>query len=372
MGRLIYEVNLLLLGSGFIFWLKCDIMVAMRLPRKIDRMMLLLTVFLVTFTMAAMVSNGVKRTFAESEKGVYVVSAEHFVTFFDEGERLTVRTDARTVGEAVARAGIALADQDIVEPVRETVINGDNFFINVHRARPVVVKSGLFEKYLMTASYDAKTIVTEAGLTVYDGDEIELVPSTNFLEAGVTTVYRLTRNGGHEVTEEVEIPYAEEEVRDVTLESGKREVRQLGEVGLKRVLYTVQYVDGAEVSREVVSETVVREPVARVVAVGAKKSVPPEAATCAGWARAAGVSEADLALAIDLIYHESGCRVDARNARSGAYGIPQALPGSKMATYGADWETNPVTQIKWMAAYVKGRYGGWAEAVDWWYKHGWY
>ena len=108
------------------------------------------------------------------------------------------------------------------------------------------------------------------------------------------------------------------------------------------------------------------------MAVGAKKSIPPEAETCASWARQAGVSEADLPYAIDLIYHESGCRVDAENAYSGAYGIPQALPGSKMAAYGADWQTNPVTQIKWMANYVTQRYGGWSQAMERWYAHGWY
>ena len=56
---------------------------------------------------------------------------------------------------------------------------------------------------------------------------------------------------------------------------------------------------------------------------------------------------------------------------TGAYGIPQALPGSKMASAGADWETNPVTQIRWMAGYVS-RYGGWQGAINFWYAHGWY
>ena len=47
----------------------------------------------------------------------------------------------------------------------------------------------------------------------------------------------------------------------------------------------------------------------------------------------------------------------ARNRSSGAYGIPQALPGSKMATIAADWETNPITQIKWGLNYIAERYG---------------
>ena len=59
---------------------------------------------------------------------------------------------------------------------------------------------------------------------------------------------------------------------------------------------------------------------------------------------------------VDIWNRESGWRYDAENA-SGAYGIPQALPGSKMASAGADWQTNPATQIKWGLGYIKSIYG---------------
>ena len=58
----------------------------------------------------------------------------------------------------------------------------------------------------------------------------------------------------------------------------------------------------------------------------------------------------------DIWNRESGWRYDAENA-SGAFGIPQALPGSKMASAGADWQTNPATQIKWGLGYIKAIYG---------------
>lgn len=54
---------------------------------------------------------------------------------------------------------------------------------------------------------------------------------------------------------------------------------------------------------------------------------------------------------------ESGWQWNADNPYSDAYGIPQALPGEKMASAGADWKTNPETQIKWGCSYIKGRYG---------------
>ena len=59
---------------------------------------------------------------------------------------------------------------------------------------------------------------------------------------------------------------------------------------------------------------------------------------------------------VDIWNRESGWRYDAENA-SGAYGIPQALPGSKMASAGADWQTDPATQIRWGLGYIKATYG---------------
>lgn len=68
---------------------------------------------------------------------------------------------------------------------------------------------------------------------------------------------------------------------------------------------------------------------------------------------------------------ESGWRYNAYNP-SGAFGIPQALPGSKMATAGADWATNPETQIKWGLGYIHGRYTTPCGAWRFWERHSWY
>src|ERR1700745_1636188 len=67
----------------------------------------------------------------------------------------------------------------------------------------------------------------------------------------------------------------------------------------------------------------------------------------------------------DMWDRESGWRYDAENA-SGAYGIPQALPGSKMASAGADWQSNPATQIKWGLGYIKAIYGDPCKAWSFW------
>jgi hypothetical protein len=74
---------------------------------------------------------------------------------------------------------------------------------------------------------------------------------------------------------------------------------------------------------------------------------------------------------VELWNHESGWNVYASNP-SGAYGIPQALPGSKMASAGADWESNPATQISWGLGYITGRYGTPCGAWDTFSSQGWY
>jgi hypothetical protein len=75
---------------------------------------------------------------------------------------------------------------------------------------------------------------------------------------------------------------------------------------------------------------------------------------------------------VSLWNKESRWNVAAHNVGSGAYGIPQALPGSKMASAGADWQTNPTTQITWGLGYITARYqtpcGAWATSQE----RGWY
>ncbi|MFI1763037.1 transglycosylase SLT domain-containing protein [Streptomyces sp. NPDC020800] len=73
-----------------------------------------------------------------------------------------------------------------------------------------------------------------------------------------------------------------------------------------------------------------------------------------------------------IVEHESGWNTSATNNSSGAYGLVQALPGSKMASAGADWKTNPATQIKWGLDYMNSRYGSPVQAWSFWQANGWY
>jgi hypothetical protein len=107
-------------------------------------------------------------------------------------------------------------------------------------------------------------------------------------------------------------------------------------------------------------------PAAAVPDPGSAQAYAYTAVQSRGW------GEDQYSCLVSLWSRESGWRVNAMNSSSGAYGIPQALPGSKMASAGGDWETNAGTQIEWGLGYISGRYGtpcgAWGHSED----AGWY
>ncbi len=83
----------------------------------------------------------------------------------------------------------------------------------------------------------------------------------------------------------------------------------------------------------------------------------------------AGISSSDSTYVDFIITKESEWNYLATNAYSGAYGLCQALPGSKMSSSGSDWATNPETQISWCNSYAQSRYGSWQAAYEFWLEH---
>jgi hypothetical protein len=84
---------------------------------------------------------------------------------------------------------------------------------------------------------------------------------------------------------------------------------------------------------------------------GSAQAIAHDMVLARGW------GEGEFNCLVSLWNKESGWNVYAQNPSSGAYGIPQSLPGNKMASAGADWATNPATQITWGLGYISGRYG---------------
>ncbi len=85
-----------------------------------------------------------------------------------------------------------------------------------------------------------------------------------------------------------------------------------------------------------------------------------------------GLASADFDCVDNIWTQESNWNVHADNPTSSAYGIPQALPGSKMSAAGADWRNNPETQIRWGLNYIEERYGSACAAWTFKQQRGWY
>ena len=166
----------------------------------------------------------------------------------------------------------------------------------------------------------------------------------------------------------------------------KDQVLQEGREGKKEVTYRVKYQNDVEIERTEVSSVVLEEPVNKIVQVRAKQTtsrsssgrtyISGSVAEFQAYARARcsayGWSTADFNCLVALWNKESKWNPNAYNSGSGAYGIPQALPASKMATAGTDYRTNYKTQINWGLSYISSRYGSPSAAWSHSKSTGWY
>jgi hypothetical protein len=126
----------------------------------------------------------------------------------------------------------------------------------------------------------------------------------------------------------------------------------------------------AEAAAQALAKAAARRARSKVIAPKALAVVP---GTHTDWMRAAGIAESDFGYVDYIVNRESGWVATKYNyAGSGAYGLGQAMPASKMASFGADYMTNPMTQLKWANSYAVGRYGSWANAYSHWLtRHSW-
>jgi len=189
--------------------------------------------------------------------------------------------------------------------------------------------------------------------------------------AGAGIVVRVQRVAAQQVVTEFAVPFETEQRDDASMYVGESKVLQEGADGVRTVVESVQTVDGAETGRTVVSDEVTTAPVTKVVANGTQERPKDPRAIGQMLAAERGWTGSQWTCLDKLFTKESNWRVNADNPSSSAYGIPQALPGSKMASVGSDWRTNPATQITWGLNYIAGRYGtpcaAWShsQSVNW-------
>ena len=227
----------------------------MRFRYGMNRALMFLAVFVVVFTLVFSLGWANSNTFAQDDSNIKPAE-EHYVVLDDDGESVTVKTDARTVGEVLKRAGIELSEADVVNPGLDALVDMDDFTISIWRARPVVIKDGVFERYLMTTELDAREIVIKAGREIYEEDEVSETLNYNFLETGPAYIYAVTRN-------HIEPEVVEEEPLDLSSKLGVSPLT--ARRGVNK--YTA-FINGVSIERK---ETYYDLPMGGVMAIGARE-----------------------------------------------------------------------------------------------------
>lgn len=173
----------------------------------------------------------------------------------------------------------------------------------------------------------------------------------------------------------VRVPKATKHRRSAKLAVGKHKVLRRGHAGVRRATYQLTYVNGKLTRRTTVASKVLRRPQSRIVAVGTRplgiNASPAEAKAIAKTMLKARGWSSQYSCLSKMWTRESGWNLHAHNS-AGAYGIPQALPGAKLAAAGADWRNNARTQIAWGLRYIAGRYGTPCRAWAKWQTQSWY
>lgn len=240
-----------------------------------------------------------------------------------------------------------------------------------------------------TVGADGEIIITEK--TAQEEVAEAVVSSNDSNEATVAELNLETVSKAYNpITEKIiveteEIPY-ETITKKVTTstKNTKEQVIRKGKKGKKEVTYKVKYQNDKEIERKEISSKVIEEPVDKIVQVrdkttsrgsGAIRATGTKAqyqAYAKSKCQAYGWSNYDFDCLVSLWNKESGWNPLAHNSSSGAHGIAQALPASKMSSYGSDYMTNYKTQINWGLNYIKSRYGSPSKAWSHSKAKGWY
>jgi resuscitation-promoting factor RpfB len=314
-----------------------------------------------------------------------------------DGSRRDIWVTDASVSQALADLGFPTADFSSVSRDKRLALTPTR--IDIRIPKQIKLVSAGKPQTITTTDPTVGDLLDDVGIAV-DADDLLQPAAGAVLTNGMTVTVRKVTNT--QVTSVGGVPFAVKRQADGTLAKGQIKIITPGRNGSQGVKYAIVHIDGVLTGQTVLSTTLLAPPVAEIVNVGTRVPVvpvtggtgvtvatrpagghrgtaPPAAAVNPGSAQAIarqmllarGWGSDQFACLVQMWNHESGWRINAANS-SGAYGIPQALPGSKMAADGADWKTNPTTQISWGIAYISGRYGTPCGAWSSWQAHGWY
>lgn len=298
---------------------------------------------------------------------------------------LSAHTTPRLIAEA---AGLTLKPADKVDfmPIDSAGTTGIGRVVTIERSKEVSVSLyGSLQKVNTNVATIAD-LLNELHITPAPDDEVS--PSLITSLADGSSVF-INRKGVKVVTEEVAIAQDTTYITDNDLTLGSTSVRDPGKPGKRVVTYQIVTQNEVEVGRTEISSVIVEQPVNKVVARG--RAAGQIGAERQELMAAAGISPDEYGAVDFIIGHESGwCATKwqgqwgqcpsfyeekypgAETSGSLGFGLCQSTPAIKMASAGADWRTNPVTQLKWCTGYAVGRYGSWTNAYEFWAAHSWW
>jgi uncharacterized protein YabE (DUF348 family) len=349
------------------------------------------------------------------------------ISVHDRGVETVFLTEADTLQAAFKEAGIEIDSHDAVEPALDEKLVATDYQVNIYRARPVTVIDGATKLKVVTPYQTAEQIIADVGISLYPEDTTSLTRSTDILSEGaglqlkvdratpfmldlygksneVRTqaetvadmlaekqiklgendrtsvplstpisagiVIQIWREGKQTITTEEPVAFGVEQIKDADREIGYKAVLTAGVAGKRSVTYQVEVRNGQEVSRTEIAAIVTQQPQTQVEVVGSKSRVV--AYTGGGskseWLAQSKIPQDSWGYADFMVSRESGWNPNAVNKSSGACGLAQALPCSKVP--GNPY--NPIDSLNWMNGYVNGRYGGWQGAYNFWQKNHWY
>ncbi len=270
---------------------------------------------------------------------------------FSNNHEIMVLTSKTKVSEILKDNHIMLSsDETVIPALEEDVTNTNTIIITKAGEEPTKVAEISKEELNndIQAIAENYTDITEEIITVQE--EIPFETITKDVSSGATTTNKVIQEGKN---------------------------------GIREVTYKVKYKNKVEIEKIELSSKIIKEPVDKIVQIQTKVTSRSGLRLGSGsvliyqqyastLCRSYGWSETDIECLISLWNKESGWNPYAYNSSSGAYGIPQALPGSKMASKGSDYKTNYQTQINWGLSYISSRYGTPQIAWNHWLSKGWY
>jgi len=313
------------------------------------------------------------------------------VTVIDGATKQRVVTPYQTAEQIIKDVGINLFTEDIttMKQSEDIVADGAGLRLTIDRATPLVLDLYGKTAEIRTQGVTVGEMLKEKKLALGENDRLSVSEDTP-ITAGLQI--RLWREGKQTVTVDEAIAFGTEKVRDADRDPSYKEVRTPGKDGKRTVTYEIHVENGVEVSRAEIASVTVEESVTQVEVIGTKVALTVKySADRAAIMTAAGVALADQDYAAYIINNEnalwcpirwqgtSGCGTSYYEKFEGAesssqvgYGLCQATPGIKMATAGADWRTNVITQMKWCHQYAIGRYKTWQAAYEFKVRMGWW